>query len=100
MLTFEPVPFPNAAFALTVNGKQARQKLSAQLNHGRHRNVVRLAPKKSTCVVPPMHVQWLMSTRTLLSPPQVLPNWALNRTHCGRLAFGLQKPSPNAIPPQ
>ena len=28
------------------------------------------------------------------------PNRALNRTYCGRPAFGLQKPSPNSGPPQ
>ena len=31
---------------------------------------------------------------------RVMPNWALNRTHCGGPSFGLKKPSPNAIPPQ
>ena len=28
------------------------------------------------------------------------PNHSLNRTYCGRPAFGLQKPSPNTSPPQ
>ena len=30
----------------------------------------------------------------------VWPNQSLNRTHCGVPPFGLQKPSPNASPPQ
>ena len=30
----------------------------------------------------------------------VRPNHSLNRTHCGGPSFGLQKPSPNASPPQ
>ena len=75
--------------ALPVNGKQAWQEVSAQLNHRSHRNDLRQTPKKSTCAVPPLQAQWLMATRTLLSPPPVLPNWALNRTHCGGPAFGL-----------
>ena len=42
---FEPVPFPKATVVLPVKGKQAWQKVSAQLKHCEHRNDVR-PPKK------------------------------------------------------
>ena len=99
VLRFEPVQFPKATVAIPVKGKSALQKKfrSAKSSPPLERCTSDI---KITCAVPPLQVNWIMATRTLLLRPPVLPNWALNRTYCGGPAFGLQKPSPNTSPPQ
>ena len=45
------------------------------------------------------HIRFTGQTAATVNLP-ARPNLSLNRTHCGGTSFGLEKPSPNASPPQ
>ena len=77
-------------------GKHAWQHMSAQENQRGHLDAAPGTPRKWLALCWRCQSNGSWKPNSLLSPPPVMANPSINRTHCGRPPFELKKRSPNA----